>query len=819
MAIWSGCDDPSRLSIDAARRGDAMLNDAVGGPDSSEEATHFPPAEADIAEPYGSESGPNVIVPGGCKATTGYPELGAHWREDDARDPLGPVDPIDARTTLDVSVFSAHAHHIEVHLFDVPRGREERLRVALDEDPATHIWSTTIPRAVLEKAGLTGTIYYGFRAWGPNFTYRTAWTKGSTIGFVSHVDDAGNRFNPNKLLLDPFALEISHDPGGANDIDGRIYLSGDHDYAKDSGLDAPKGVVVERDLLPCKKKPTRPLRDEIIYEVHLRGFTRADASSPEPACRGTFRAAGRRASYLQTLGVTAIELLPVHEAENDQNDVQAGAGGDNYWGYSTLAYFAPDRRFACDRSPGGPTREFQQMVAAFHAQGIKVYLDVVYNHTAEGTASNRGQQARLLSWRGLDNASYYALGETAWSYQNNNGVGPNLNMRSEAVERLVVDSLAYAHHILGVDGFRFDLAAVLGNRCARGCFEFDATPPDGLLKKIVRALPVRPPEGGPGVDLIAEPWGSGAGTYQLGNFPWGWAEWNGVARDTWRRDLNRLGLEDVTPRDIAMRWQGSPDLFSNDGRRPWHSVNYIAAHDGFTLNDLFAYDTKQNDQPWPRGPSGGGDDYNLSSSHGGDRSAQMHVARTALALVLFSAGVPMIGGGDEFLRTQFGNNNPFNVDSEATWLDYNLIETNSDFFAFAQHALHLRQAHAAFRPDFFWLNADGNGNGLPMWSLYTDQGVVADDAYLNNPFHHFIAYRLDGTELGDSARVLYVAYNGWDQSLSVVLPPPVSPGSAYYVLLDSARPRLAAPTEIQGRLAIEPRSLVLLEEAPVGRSL
>ncbi len=690
----------------------------------------------------------------------------------------------DARKTeVTFRVRSDRATRMEVWIYKAAMNEPEILRQELVND-GTGRWSTTVSVATLRQRGLTGAIFYGYRAWGPNWTYSASWTPGSADGFVTDVDGNGNRFNPNKLLFDPYGLELSHDPENPANTDGAIFNTGPADRLRDSARVAPKSIVI--DLAPgdVGVKPTRAFKDEVIYEVHVRGFTKNDPSVPA-AERGTYLGAGRKAAYLKSLGVTAIELLPIQETVNDANDVVASTAGDNYWGYMTLNYFAPDRRYAADRSPGGPTRELRQMVKAFHDQGIKVYIDVVYNHTAEGgVGDGTGAKAQLLSFRGLDNASYYELGNNAAFYWDNTGIGANFNTTTDMAVDLIIDSLTYWHGDLGVDGFRFDLASVLGNSCNRGCFNFDKLNPANALNRAVKELGARPEGGGSGVDLIAEPWAIGDGTYRVGDFPAGWVEWNGQYRDTFRKDLNKLGLENVTLGQIATRLAGSSDLYADDGRKPWASVNFMVAHDGFTNRDLFAYNTKNNLQPWPFGPSDGGEDHNVSWDQGGDPVMQRKAARNAMALIALSAGVPMFTGGDEMYRTQFGNNNAYNLDTDKNWLNWSDATTNAQFLAFTRRLLNFRNAHPALRRAGFYTGAVG-GSGLPDIRWLTDQAADASGAYMDNVNNHFLAYRIDGQPAGDSAASIYVAYNGWSGVVTARLPAP-RPGKSWYRVGDTA---------------------------------
>lgn len=693
------------------------------------------------------------------------------------------------QANINFKVYSSRATRLEVWIYKTPSGAQEAVKYVMTKDNATQVWSKTVSVATLKNTyGITGTVYYGYRAWGPNWPYNSGWTKGSSVGFLSDVDGSGNRFNPNKLLLDPYAREVSQDMVTATCADGTLYASGASHRHKDSGACAPKGVVLAGDSQPTGTKPTRAFKDDIVYEVHVRGLTQND-TSVAAALRGTYAGAGAKAAYLASLGVTAVEFLPVQETQNDTNDVDPNStAGDNYWGYSTLNYFAPDRRYSADKTAGGPTREFKAMVKAFHDAGIKVYVDVVYNHTGEGGAwggSDGLTVYNVQSFRGLDNPTYYSLTSNFQYSWDNTGVGGNYNTRNPTAQNLIVDSLAYWRDTLGVDGFRFDLASVLGNTCQHGCFNFDKMDGGNALNRIVNELPPRPANGGSGLDLIAEPWAIGGNSYQVGGFPSGWIEWNGKYRDALRKDQNQLGVESVTPGELASRFAGSSDLYGDDGRKPWHSVNFMVAHDGFTLRDLYAYNGKVNNQPWPYGPSDGGEDSNHSWDQGGDAWAQRRAARTGMGFMMLSAGVPMVTGGDEFLRTQLGNNNPYNLDSSANWLNWSLDTTATNFRTFTTRLMAFRKAHPALRPVNFYSGADNNGNVMEQLRWFKPDGGVADAAYFNSAGNHAIAWRIDGSEFGDSASAIYVAYNGWSGQVNFTLPWPGA-GKSWYRVTDTA---------------------------------
>lgn len=689
------------------------------------------------------------------------------------------------QSQLTFRVYSSRATRIELWLYASPSGSQEVARYAMTLG-ANGIWSSTVSSATLASLGISGPVYYGYRAWGPNWPYSTVWTKGSAAGFIADVDAQGNRFNPNKLLFDPYARELSHDPQTPSMTDGTVYASGAPHRNADDGSVAPKGIAWTGDTQSTGTKPTRAFKDDIVYETHVRGLTKND-TSVSAAYRGTYAGAAQKAAYLASLGITAVEFLPVQETQNDTNDVDPTSDtGDNYWGYMTLNYFAPDRRYAYDKSPGGPTREFKAMVKAFHDRGIKVFIDVVYNHTGEGGAwsSSDTSTYNVMSWRGLDNPTYYELTSDLQSSYDNTGVGGNYNTHNPIAQNLIVDSLAYWRDTMGIDGFRFDLASVLGNTCEVGCYNFDKMDSANALNRIVRELPPRPAGGGSGVDLIAEPWAIGGNSYQVGGFPSGWSEWNGMYRDTVRQSQNKMGVVAITPGQLASRFAGSSDLYGDDGRKPWNSVNFIVAHDGFTLKDLYSCNTKNNLQAWPYGPSDGGEDNNNSWDQGGVQADQRKAARNGLALMLLSAGVPMMTGGDESLRSLNCNNNPYNLDSSADWLNYGWTTDQSNFNSFTKGLVAFRKAHPALRPASFYSSSDTNGNVMEQLRWFKPDGSVADSTYFNDANNHAIAWRIDGSEFADSASAIYVAYNGWSGSVNFSLPWPGT-GRSWYRVTDT----------------------------------
>jgi glycogen operon protein len=663
-----------------------------------------------------------------------------------------------------------------------------------------------------------GTLY-AFRCWGPNWPFNPDWSRGnSAAGFMDDVDGAGNRFNPNKLLFDPYARELSHDRetpelkehyghhagmygSGANDYDG---VEGAHPPVTrrefDTGRWAPKAVVID-DHTSFGTKPRIKQKDAILYEAHVRGLTRHRSTTrlteilqgvpgfesvvdvPDDL-RGTYAGAARMAPYLRALGVTTIELLPVHEFANDLNP-SGSPGWDrtqdepphgNYWGYMTYGYFAPDLRYASDHTPGGPTREFKSMVRAFHEAGLEVYLDVVYNHTGEGgTWDAMGATAELLSFRGFDNADYYALCPGNRYYWDSTGCGNNLNASTRVVQKLILDSLAYWSREMGVDGFRFDLATVLG-RTGAG-FEFEGG--GALLREIAEQAAQDD------IEIIAEAWDLSG--YHVGDFPSGWAEWNGAYRDAVRRFLKGDG----NTYSFMTAVNGDYSRFVDQGG-PQKAVNFITAHDGFTLLDLVSYNERNNQIPWPFGPSDGGADNNLSWDSGGDHALRRQRLRSFLAVLFCSRGVPMIVSGDEFGRTQDGNNNPYKIDSIGVWNNYGEIATSrptsiptggsgayhdnygddghpsggNGLFRFARYLMQLRRRCESLRVDRFADFALDSGGDVTYWFKRAD--ATSDLREGDRAIH----WRIDGSAVGE--RDLLVCVNMAADDVAFALPRPTS---------------------------------------------
>ncbi|HMN81368.1 MAG TPA: glycogen debranching protein GlgX, partial [Burkholderiaceae bacterium] len=558
-------------------------------------------------------------------------------------------------------------------------------------DQTAQVWPGYLPQA---RPGLL----YGFRVPGP------------------YKPRQGHRFNSQKLLLDPYARNIVGSLRWHDALFGYRIGHGDADLSidrRDSAPYMPRCKVVESAFSwGDDRRPAVPWHETVIYEVHVRGFTKRHPEVP-PEQRGTYAALSCApvVDYLRRLGVTTVELMPVHAFPDDRHLLDRGLR--NYWGYNTIGYFAPEHRY----SASGKINEFKTMVRTLHAAGIEVILDVVYNHTAEGS-----ELGPTLSFRGIDNAAYYRLQPDAPRYyQDFTGCGNTLNMQHPQVLQMMMDSLRYWVTEMHVDGFRFDLASAL----ARELFEVDRL---SAFFDVLRQDPVLSQ-----VKLIAEPWDLGSGGYQVGNFPVGWAEWNDKYRDTmrayWKGEGGVIG-------EFAQRLTGSSDLYNRSSRRPYSSVNFVAAHDGFTLADLVSYDRKHNEANGEDNRDG--HDHNLSWNCGVEgptddpavRALRARQQRNFIATLLLSQGVPMLLAGDEFGRSQQGNNNAYCQDNELSWVDWSLSAEQKALVEFTRRMIELRASHPVFRRrDFFqgrplygteirdvvWLQPDGQEMTAHAW--------------------------------------------------------------------------------------------------------
>ena len=616
------------------------------------------------------------------KTWLGYPyPLGATW--------LG--------NGVNFALFSEHATSVDLCLFDSMEAREENIRIPVTEH-TDQVWHIFLPEA------RPGQIY-GYRVSGP------------------YEPEIGMRFNSSKLLLDPYAKAIAGRVEWGDEMFGYVVGDEKEDLTRDFRDDAwgmPKAVVIDNAFnWDGDRKLGRPLAESIIYEVHVKGFSKLSPGVP-PELRGTYAGLGSTwaIDYFQNLGVTAVELLPVHAHVDDKALVDRGLS--NYWGYNTIGFFAPEARYSSSGDLGGQVNEFKAMVRNLHAAGIEVILDVVYNHTAEGN-----HLGPTLAFRGIDNiASYRLQTENPRFYLDFTGTGNTFNLLHPRTLQLVMDSLRYWVLEMHVDGFRFDLASTLA-RDANGVNKLHA------FFEIIHQDPVLSQ-----VKLIAEPWDVGEGGYQVGNFPVLWAEWNGKYRDAmrsfWKGDEGKIG-------EVAYRLTGSPDLYQHDGKRPYASINFITSHDGFTLADLVTYNEKHNEANGEENHDG--DNNNLSWNHGVEgpsddpeiNALRERQRRNFLTTLFISQGVPMLPGGDEFGRTQNGNNNAYCQDNEMSWLNWEKRDKKQNaLFEFTRGLIQLRHQHPLFRrPKFFqgrrirgseikdvmWFNPGGNEMSEEDWSL------------------------------------------------------------------------------------------------------
>jgi isoamylase len=677
------------------------------------------------------------------------------------------------------ALFSEHATAVELCLFDSPYAARESVRVPLTERTDL-VWHGYLPDV---RPGQL----YGYRVHG-------AWDP-----WRSH------RFNPAKLLIDPYAKAIGRTARWHEALLGHIAGKPETPDERDSAAYAPLAAVVDTAFTWGDDRPIRrPWHETVIYELHVRGFTRLHPGVPEEM-RGTYLGLASDAvlSHLAALGVTAVELLPVHHHLDEWHLVERGLS--NYWGYNTLTYLAPELRYSVSRRALDSVREFKMMVRALHQAGLEVILDVVYNHTAEGN-----HLGPTLSLRGIDNSSYYRLSpHDLRYYEDFTGTGNTLNMMSPRVLQLIMDSLRYWVLEMHVDGFRFDLASALAR-------ELHAVDKLGSFFDIIHQDPVLSQ-----VKLIAEPWDLGEGGYQVGNFPPGWTEWNGKYRDTVRRFWRGDG---GTVSDFATRLAGSSDLYASTGRRPMASVNFVTCHDGFTLQDLVSYERKHNEA---NGESNrDGDDNNLSLNFGVEGPSddplvvlpRAQQVRNLLATLLLSQGVPMITAGDEIGRTQGGNNNAYCQDNEVSWVGWDLNGDQDTLLEFVRRLIHLRQTHPVLRRRRFFQGRPLRGAGVKDLAWFHPSGLEMTDAMWNAQTVRCLGMQLAGDAIGETTErgepivddTFLLLLNANDAQVPFTLPPTPA-GGAWLLELDTtsaAALRLAASVGPIYPLAA--RSLVLL---------
>jgi glycogen operon protein len=550
-----------------------------------------------------------------------------------------------------------------------------------------------------------------------------------------YLPEKGMRYNVHKALIDPYTkalTDLSHwdiNAAKAYTPEGP-YSDLSFSYKDDIALN-PRCVVIDNKFDWQGDKPLNyPLRNSILYEAHVKGLSFDPSAKVEHP--GTYRGMIEMIPYLKDLGITSLELLPIHEfneKENDKTNPRTGERLYNYWGYSTIAFFAPKSSYAANKTPGGQVNEFKEMVREFHKAGIEIILDIVFNHTAEGN-----ERGPTISFRGLDNTIYYMLDENKRYYKNYSGCGNTVNCNHPAIRTFILDCLRYWVVEMHVDGFRFDLGAILGRDQQGRLME---NPP--VLEQIAEDPVLR------NTKIIAEAWDAG-GAYQVGGFPGGrWAEWNDRYRDDirkfWRGDNHEV-------RHLATRLSGSSDLYLRDGRKPFHSINFITSHDGFTLHDLVSYEHKHNEENGEENRDGG--DGNYSSNYGFEGPSQNQLIESTrerqvknfFATLMLSLGTPMILGGDELGRTQNGNNNAYCQDNEISWYDWSLLKANAKLYRFAKEMIAFRLRHPAFmRPEFF-TGLDGNYNAIPDISWFDHEGNTPNWDTIDK----LIAFRLDGSK-------------------------------------------------------------------------
>jgi isoamylase len=679
---------------------------------------------------------------------------------------------------VNFSMFSAHAEKVELCLFEAT-GRHEVQRIELRER-TDDAWHAYLPE------GRPG-ILYGYRVHGP------------------YDPERGHRFNPHKLLIEPYAKHIQGELKWSDAHFGYRVGHPKQDLSfdkRDNAALMPKSRVVDPAFTwGDDRAPRTSFHDTVIYELHVRGFTRRHPEVP-PELRGTYAgiATAPVIDHLLRMGVTAVELMPVHTFVDDRHLLERGRR--NYWGYNTIGFFAPDMRY----SATGRISEFKTMVKTLHSAGIEVILDVVYNHTAEGN-----QMGPTLSFRGVDNASYYRLSpQDPRYYMDFTGCGNTLNMQHPRVLALLMDSLRYWATEMHVDGFRFDLASAL----ARELFDVDRL---GSFFDTIGQDPVLSQ-----VKLIAEPWDVGAGGYQVGNFPPGWNEWNDRYRDTvrayWKGDEGLIG-------DFARRFTGSPDLYEASGRKPHASINFITAHDGFTLQDLVSYNGKHNEANGEDNRDG--HDNNRSWNHGaegptddpGVNALRARQKRNLIATLLLSQGIPMLLAGDELGQTQHGNNNAYCQDNELSWIDWNLTDEERAFVEFVAQMVSFRRRHPVFSRRRF-LQGRTLSEGVKEVAWLRPDGEEMTDEGWHTAFNRCLGVYMAGTVIervdkrGKPVRDnnFLVLFNAHHEEIPFLLPE-FHAGGAWQAVLDTSsdrHPFEQRPFNAGAQYPLQGRSMALL---------
>jgi isoamylase len=699
-----------------------------------------------------------------------YP-LGATWRGDG----------------VNFALFSENATGVELCLYDAASPSQEVARVRLTERTDC-VWHVFLPEV---RPGQL----YGYRVEGP------------------YEPDKGHRFNPAKLLLDPYAKAISGKVEWRDEIFGYVIGHPGQDLSKDdrdTGALMPKSVVIDTAFTwDDDHRPRRPLHETVIYEAHMKGFSKLWEEVPEQL-RGTYAGMGcpQAISYFKRLGVTAIEVLPVHHHITSKHLIDKGLV--DYWGYNTIGFFAPESKYSSSGDLGGQVEEFKTMVKSLHKAGFEVILDVVYNHTVEGN-----HLGPTLSFRGIDNAAYYRLvHDDKRYYMDYTGTGNTLNIPHPRMLQLLMDSLRYWVTEMHVDGFRFDLAATLArelHEVSKLSSFFDVIHQDPVISQ---------------VKLIAEPWDVGEGGYQVGNFPALWAEWNGRYRDTlrgfWKGDS---GLT----RDFAYRLCGSSDLYASSSKTPSASINFVTSHDGYTLRDLVSFSEKHNQANGEDNKDGDNNNHAWNWGHEGLDAPEdvlrlrRRLQRNFLATLLLSQGVPMLRGGDEYGATQQGNNNAYCQDNEISWLEWTRDDRAQQLFNYTSKLIHLRREHSIFRQPRFFQGRDLRGEGVKDITWVNAAGVEMDDAAWAAEFAKVIGVMLNGDSLvvrdffgnpiKDDTFLLF--FNAHHEDFAICLPG--KPGVEWRVIINTADEEgfLKEPAVIKGgqEFTMVARSFCLFEQS------
>jgi len=680
------------------------------------------------------------------------------------------------------AIFSEHAESIDLCLFDSPHETQETHRIALKEQ-TDQVWHAYLPDVRPDQC-------YGYRVYGP------------------YDPERGHRFNPRKLVLDPYAKAIARKVLWSDEMFAYPIGNPREDLAldpRDSAPFAPLAVVVDPAFTwGDDRPPCIPWHRTVIYELHVKGFTMQHPDIPEEL-RGTY--AGLTSDpvlrHLEQLGVTTVELMPIHHHVDDRHLVDRGLA--NYWGYNSLAFFAPDVRYVSSGSADDAVREFKRLVRAFHSAGIEVILDVVYNHTAEGN-----HMGPTLSLRGIDNAAYYRLApENQRYYMDFTGCGNTLNMRHPRVLQLIMDSLRYWVQEMHIDGFRFDLASAL----ARELHEVDRL---GAFFDIIHQDPILSQ-----VKLIAEPWDVGPGGYQVGNFPVLWTEWNGKYRDCVRRFWKGEG---GTAGELASRLSGSSDLYEHSGRRPHASINFVTCHDGFTLADLVSYNDKHNFANGEENRDGANDNHSWNCGVEGETDDARILAlraqqrRNFMATLILSQGVPMLLAGDELGQTQQGNNNAYCQDNELSWLDWNITPEKQEFFRFVRQLILLRAEQPVLRRRQFFQGRPIRGSDIKDLLWLAPTGLEMADEDWNSGFARCLGMLLSGDSIpetdsrgrpikGDTILILLSAHH---EAIPFTLPV-LTRVNRWELLIDTADEQLTKPRKLRlTEFTLKARSLVVL---------